>query len=295
LLHPRTILLTSYGMPASEILFHEAASNAPVLLADTSSVVSSSAGSGWSGLAVERQHLPATETPEGYMPWHLLSVQLSPPPLFEDRRDGRIRLAPGDVIFRPAGVVDRASWTGPSEVINVAVDPAVVAAAPERSAFGPDPVVRHLAMALATEAANGSPGGPLLADGVREALAAHLAARYADARLPAGPRRLTHAELSRVLDLIDVGLSDELRLADLAAAVPLSPYHFSRAFKATTGLTPHRFVVRRRVEAARGLLRRGDLGVEQVAQRTGFADGAHLARQFRRRFGMTPSAFRARV
>jgi AraC family transcriptional regulator len=282
-------------MPQSEILLHEAASNAPVRLAGTSSVVSSSAGSGWSGLAVEHQHLPAAETPEGYMPWHLLSVQLSPPPRFEDRRDGSVRLAPGDVIFRPAGVVDRASWTGPSEVINVVLDPAVVAATPERSRFGPDPVVRHLAEALSAEAANGAPGGLLVADGVREALAAHLAERYAEARPAAGPRRLTRAELQRVLDRIHAGLADDLRLADLAAAVPLSPSHFSRAFKATTGLTPHRYVVRCRAEAARTLLRRPDLGVEQVARRTGFADGAHLARQFRRRFGMTPSAFRARL
>jgi AraC-like DNA-binding protein len=91
----------------------------------------------------------------------------------------------------------------------------------------------------------------------------------------------------------DADLTEDLRLADLAAAVPLSPYHFSRLFKATTGLTPHRYVMRCRAEAARAMLARGHLGLDEIARRTGFADRAHLTRQFRRHFGTTPGAFRA--
>jgi AraC family transcriptional regulator len=277
----------------STILLHDAATDAPVLLADPSSLVASSAGAGWSGLALEHQHLPAAETPDGYMPWHLLSVQLSPPPGFHDEQDGRVRLAPGDVVFRPARVATRAAWTGPSETLNLVVDPAHVAAEIADSRFGPDPVVAHLAAALRHELAHGCPGGALLADGVRTALAAHLRARYAGRPLPPGPPRLSAAELARVEERIRAGLADELRLADLAAAVPLSPHHFSRAFKATTGETPHRYVMRRRAEAARALLGRPDLRLDEIARRTGFADRAHLTRQFRRWFGVTPSAYRA--
>jgi AraC family transcriptional regulator len=287
-------------MPRSEILLHALASDAPVRLAGDASVVVSSAGAGWSGVSVEHQHLPASDPPEGYMPWHLLSVQLRPPPVFEERRDGRVtalRLAPGDVIFRPAGVPARGTWNGPSEVINVAVDPAAVATAgtaPLESRFGPDTVVRHLALALVGSLAGGRSGGPLFADGVREALVGHLIGRYGSAPPPAaGPRRLSPAELVRVRDRIHDELADDLRLADLAAAVPLSAYHFSRAFRATTGLTPHRYVMRCRAEAARALIARTRLGLGEVARRTGFADGAHLARQFRRHFGLTPGEFRA--
>jgi hypothetical protein len=108
--------VASKAMPRSEILLHELASDDPVRLADEGSVVVSSAGAGWSGVGAELQHLPAADPPEGYMPWHLLSVQLSPPPLYEQRRGGRVtarrRLAPGDVIFHPAGVPTHASWTG---------------------------------------------------------------------------------------------------------------------------------------------------------------------------------------
>jgi AraC family transcriptional regulator len=294
-------------MPRSEILLHELTSDEPVRLADDRSVVVSSADAGWSGVGAELQHLPAADAPEGYMPWHLLSVQLSPPPLYEECRGGRVaarrRLAPGDVIFHPAGVPAQGRWNGPSEVINVVVDPAAVAsvvaeggAVPVESRFGPDPVARHLAQALVSDLANGRSGGPLFADGVREALAGHLVGRYGSAgRRAAGPRCLSPAELERVRERIFDELADELRLADLAAAVPLSPYHFSRAFRETTGVTPHRYVMRCRAEAARALLARTRLGLAEVARRTGFADGAHLARQFRRQFGVTPGAFRAAV
>jgi AraC family transcriptional regulator len=304
---PGTLLrsLGSKAVPQSEILLRELASDAPVRLAGDDSVVVSSVGAGWSGVEAELQRLPASDPPEGYMPWHLLSVQLSPPPVYEERRGGRVRamrLAPGDVIFHPAGVPTQGAWNGPSEVINVAVDPAVVAAAtaedgggaPLESRYGPDPIARHLAQALVGALADGRTGGALFADGVREALARHLLDRYGSARpRAAGPRPLSRVELERVRDRIHDELADDLRLADLAAAVPLSPYHFSRAFRATTGLTPHRYVMRCRAEAARTLLARTPLGLGEVARRTGFADGAHLARQFRRHFGVTPGAFRA--
>jgi AraC family transcriptional regulator len=279
------------AMPASEILLHTRA-GAPRRLADPASIVLSSAGAGWSGLAFEHQHLPAVDEADGYMPWHTLSVQLTPPPKLVDEEYGTHRLAPGDVILRPAGIPGRAGWTVGSEVLNVAVEPAAVAELgepPRHSRFGPDPVVRHLALALREQLRRGA--GALVADGVRTALAAHLITHYAGGRLPDGPRRLTSAELGRVRERIDADLGGELRVHDLAAAVPLSAYHFSRVFKATTGLTPHRYVMRCRAEAARALLTRG-VPVESVARRTGFADASHLARHFRREFGASPTALR---
>jgi AraC family transcriptional regulator len=280
-------------MPASEILLHDPA-GAPVRLAGASSVEVSSAGAGWAGLAVERQRLPAVAYAEGYMPWHLLSVQLSPPPLLRDRT-AVVRLAPGDVVFHPAGVVTQGGWTGPSDVINIAVDPAVVPAEPAESRLGPDPVVRHLALALLAQLEPRAPAEPLVVDGIRTALAGHLARHYASAPVTGVRRRLSAAELARVQERVEAGLADDLRMADLAAAVPLSPYHFSRVFKATTGITPHGYVMRCRTDAARSLLARGDLDLDEIAHRTGFADGPHLARRFRRRFGQSPAQFRATV
>jgi len=139
-----------------------------------------------------------------------------------------------------------------------------------------------------------APAERLFADGVRDALAAHVCARYCPrpAPAPAPARPLSRPELARVDDLLDIELTAQLRVADLAAVVPMSPSQFSRAFRATTGLSPHAYLVRRRVGAARKLLTRAPFGLDEIARRTGFSDGSHLARQFRRHLGTSPSAFR---
>jgi len=72
----------------------------------------------------------------------------------------------------------------------------------------------------------------------------------------------------------------------------VSAYHFAHLFKASTGLPPHHFVVQRRVERAKALLREGALGVGEVALRSGFASASHFAVVFRRVAGMPPREFR---
>ena len=80
-------------------------------------------------------------------------------------------------------------------------------------------------------------------------------------------------------------------LAETARVAGLSPFHFLRVFRRTTGLTPHAFLVQCRVRRAQGLLRRG-LDPARVAAETGFADQSHLTRQFKRLTGVTPAAYR---
>jgi AraC family transcriptional regulator len=79
----------------------------------------------------------------------------------------------------------------------------------------------------------------------------------------------------------------------MAAVARLSPYHFSKQFKAAIGLSPHQFVIARRVERAKQLLQTGgDLSLAQVAARAGFSDQSQFSRHFRRIVGVTPGRFR---
>jgi AraC family transcriptional regulator len=99
--------------------------------------------------------------------------------------------------------------------------------------------------------------------------------------------RLSDDELAR-LDLHIVrNLDTPLTLDALAAVVGRSRFHFARLFKASTGVTPHRHVVRRRVERARELLRAGGV-IAEVAAAVGFASQSHLHAHVRRAFGCTP-------
>ena len=72
----------------------------------------------------------------------------------------------------------------------------------------------------------------------------------------------------------------------------MSPYHFLRLFKESMGLTPYRYVIERRVERARELLRRSSLPISEVALSCGFTDQSHLSWHFKRLVGLTPKAFR---
>jgi AraC-like DNA-binding protein len=119
---------------------------------------------------------------------------------------------------------------------------------------------------------------------------------------PAGPRRckareayrsrLAPWQLKRVTDFIGANLAETLQLCDLAALSGLSPSHFGRAFKGSTGLPPHRWHLNLRIERARAMLSDDGASLADVACATGFADQSHFTRVFSRTVGMSPGAWR---
>jgi AraC-like DNA-binding protein len=98
-------------------------------------------------------------------------------------------------------------------------------------------------------------------------------------------------QLRRARDMMDA-LDEKVSLTALAAAVSLSPFHFARAFKLSTGLPPHRYQIGRRIERAMAMLAATDLAIADVAAAVGYADHAHFTRMFRQHVGTTPAAFR---
>ena len=104
---------------------------------------------------------------------------------------------------------------------------------------------------------------------------------------------LSKPRLRAVIDHIHERLDAELSLDHLAAVAHMSPYHFARLFKNSTGLPPHQYVIARRVERAKELLRdRGPLPLAEVAAEAGFSSQSHFTRHFKRIVGVTPQRFR---
>jgi AraC family transcriptional regulator len=99
--------------------------------------------------------------------------------------------------------------------------------------------------------------------------------------------------LQRVRDYVEAHLDEELSLTVLADIACLSPYHFSRSFKQTAGVGPQHYVIQRRVERAKTLMRRTNQPLALIAQEAGFADQSHLTAIFHRETGVTPGRFRA--
>jgi transcriptional regulator of acetoin/glycerol metabolism/AraC-like DNA-binding protein len=98
--------------------------------------------------------------------------------------------------------------------------------------------------------------------------------------------------MRRVDQYVEANLSESLDLAELAGVAGLSVFHFARQFKQSAGVTPHQYLIRKRVERAQEMLARADLSLSEIAFATGFADQSHFARHFRQMLGITPGQFR---
>jgi AraC family transcriptional regulator len=160
-----------------------------------------------------------------------------------------------------------------------------------------DLVLTEMVERLSNEASAGGLGGRLYVEALRTQICIHLLRNYATVtfreHLPRGG--LSRNQTRLLAQYIEEHLDRNLSLAELAKLVQLSPYHFSQRFRAEFGCPPYAYVIRRRLEHAKRLLRRGDVPLKVVAARCGFADQCHMTRLFRRAYNVTPGQYRREV
>lgn len=159
-----------------------------------------------------------------------------------------------------------------------------------------DPLITDLAGLLSREALNGDSASGLLAESAATQLAVHLVRHYTERPLQrrVESSTLPHRAVVRASEFIHDNYARGLRLADIAAAAHLSPFHLLRLFRKSTGKTPHQYLIQVRVNMARSLLSAGagSGSLADVAAAVGFADQSHLTRHFKRVLGLTPKQLR---
>jgi AraC family transcriptional regulator len=157
-----------------------------------------------------------------------------------------------------------------------------------------DARVGALVAAVNAERVGGFPSGRLFLDSIEQALAVALVNDYAFRR--PSPRMyrggLTAARLRKVVELVHAQMDSDLSLEELADVAGLSMTHFSEMFRRSTGQSPHQFVLHRRVERAKELLRAAEMRVLDVAVACGFKSQQHFARVFRSLCGASPTEYR---
>lgn len=207
----------------------------------------------------------------------------------------------GQVSIIPPHLEREIVWKRESELVAIYLAPELVAQAREEfrgetveiveNWTASDPLIWQLGLTLRTELRRGDPGR-LYIESIANLLAVHLYKYYSTQNKPLREVEggLPKHKLQQVIDYIHDYLEQDLSLVDLAALVQMSPHYFARLFKQSTGLTPHQYVIRTRVERAKQLLLQGKLTIAQIAYSVGFAHQSHLNRHFKRHLGVTPKA-----
>ncbi|MBV8172625.1 MAG: helix-turn-helix transcriptional regulator [Candidatus Eremiobacteraeota bacterium] len=260
----------------------------------------------WTGFAAALIDTSGGVSQARYTKDHGISVQVGSPILTTSRVDGSVsrRLqTPGSVDLMPLGFSGEWQDEGPSAFLCIHLSPALVQTTAEDMDVNPDrvsllpmlqfrdPQIEHLGWALKAELESSEPSGRLYADGLGQALAAHLLRQHAPL-VPRVTKGLPKRRLQRVTDFIHDHLAQDLTLVQLAEVACVSPSHFKFLFKQSVGVPVHQYVIRSRVDFAIDMLVKSKLPLSDVALQAGFANQSHMARCVRRVTGLTPSYLR---
>lgn len=294
---------------------HSVPSIAPAPVSDLSviypeAVIASSEALGWQYLrAIHMRNQSQWTMPP--LENHCIIIQLGEP-VEVSARIGSFRfeqiVQPGEITIVPAGVA--LQWrqeTTSNETLHLYLHPNVVRRAAESIDFNyarismeprfavRDEHIRHVGLSLHCELEEANVVGRIYADTLTKVLAMQLVRRYSylkDVHVSVGgmaPRKLRKA-----IEFINENLDREqnVALAAVAQEVQMSYFHFSRAFKQSTGVSPNVYMIDQRIERAKKLLADTDLPIADIALRAGFASQSHFTTTFRRLAWTTPKAFR---
>lgn len=241
---------------------------------------------------------------------YMVCCQLRKKASFEYWEEGKAFLMPplraGDTTIHdlqrePTAMIDgpmhTMMWFVPRQALNALADEANVSHIDELR-FDPrisvaDEIIRQISAAMLPALRSPDQVSRLFVDHVALALTAHVAHAYGG--MPNGPRLekggLAPWQERRSKEMLVANLVGNIPLAMIAEACGLSVSHFSRAFRKSTGLAPHAWLLQARVEHAMTLIRRRAQSLSEIALACGFVDQSHFTRVFVQRVGLTPRSW----
>lgn len=263
----------------------------------------------WTGVKVHRARVLPGRMLEHANSFHEININLGGRLVTERlSANGKIiktKDAAGNLCLTPAGQPIGASWNCNLDNMGISLDPDFVVQTALENRFASrfefaeiygkqDLLVQHIGLALLTVANSESSAGRLYADSLIQTLTLHLLKNYSTAislqeNLNGG---LSGYKMRRVKEFIAANLEEDLSLSEIAAIADLSQYHFARAFRKSTGLTPQQYLMRQRIERAKELLAKDDLPIVEISLRTGFKNQSHFTTLFRKFTKLTPKTWR---
>jgi AraC family transcriptional regulator len=270
----------------------------------------SSENLGWNEIHVQQHCQPAWEAPECANTTHIVIVGLSSDLVqterwFDGSRQQEQIGGRNNIAIVPAMVPHRSSWNQEASFSLLSIEPdrltkiAYESVTTEHVELIPhyamqDTFIDRIGQSLTAELAEDRFGSQLLVDSLTIALSIHLLRHYSDWHKPLRDYQggMPKRKLQQAIAYIHDHLADDLTITAIADELEMSQYYFSRLFKQSIGVSPYRYVMEQRIEAAKQLLKKTPLPISMIADRVGFANQNQLTIQFRNLTGTTPSNYR---
>jgi AraC family transcriptional regulator len=272
----------------------------------------SSRNQGWENILVEQFQHPAGEGRLLYRNEHVICMSLAPRPVrllqIQDGKTYSGLYGKGDLCITPAEAPFFARWDSDDRLLQIRIPSRFIEqVATEALEISPnglelvpasrtrDPQIEAIAMMLLSEMKQENIGSRLYIESLVNVLSVHLLRQYTAAKpyLPLYKGGLPQHQLRQVLDYINDHLDGDIKLANLAALLGMSQFHFSYLFKQSIGTSPYQYLLQQRVERAKQLLRQTERSIMDIALECGFSSHSHLSKQFRQLTGIPPKAYRA--
>ena len=274
------------------------------------SPIFSSHAVGWDSLGIAYDWYPVEKIPKVISQQHAIGIftDVPSPAITERYIDGhfkREQVVRGSCVIIPANMSQYAEWNQASGAVTISIDPTVFAQTihevvdPDTIELlplfaTPDPFIYQIGVALKSALTKQGDTSRLYAETLVNSLILHLLEHYTTIRpnlRETTSGKLPQYKLKQIIDYINAYLDRDLSLKELSSVVEMSPQYFSQLFKQSTGITPHQYVIRCRIEQAKRLIEQRKLSLAEIAIQVGFVDQSHLHRHFKRLVGVTPKNY----
>lgn len=274
--------------------------------------IDSSYDFGWNGIRLDHHRQPAFETPEHTLQQYAISISLAKHQVNAQRVLNGHRqqeyINYGDVAVIPAHVYHKSSWDSEAEFLVLSLEKEFFARVAYDSVdlqqqeilpqfAAQDSLIQQIGLTLKSELASGEMGSRIYIESLATTLCIHILKHYSasSGTIATYSEGLSRLQLRQAVEYINQNLEKDLTLAEIAAVVGMSMYHFSRLFKQSTGFSPHQYVLNSRIDKAKRLLAITEEAIDQICQQVGFQTQSHFTNVFRKLIGTTPKAYRKQV
>jgi AraC family transcriptional regulator len=260
--------------------------------------------SSWADFRMDECRRPAMKLPVRRHDSHMLMFNIGMPLHIGYNSAGRwteFECNTGNVIgLLSAGEPEEISWEEELNAFTVWLNPAYVDQIMETTGFTfqeqrnlNDPFLAQLYRALYTASKNAQHVEPIFVESLVVSMVIHLATQYAThGRKVFAPKgKLGSAQLKKIIDYVRSFTHANISLTDLASCVHLSPFHFSRLFRQTLGISPYQYVLRMKIEHAKKMIIHYNGSLSEIAYTLNFTDQAHFSNVFKKVTGICPREF----